>query len=154
MVAWLEPVRTFGVNAAWLALAITALAACERGDVGDTPVSKCYPPGACDESMFKRGVTAELGDANNGAVVYKARCATCHGDDGKGKPPDTLRIDFTSVVWHAKFRDGEIGQVITAGRPPKMPPQGMSPKDLRDTIAFLRSLKPAIAPTKESDKSY
>jgi len=139
---------------ACMATALVAISGCERGEVGDTPVSRCYPEGQCDEAMFKRGVTAALGDAKAGALVFKARCATCHGDDGKGKPPDTLRIDFTSVVWHAKWRDGEIAQVITGGRPPKMPAQSMSPKDLRDTVAYLRSLKPAAKPTPTSEKSY
>ncbi len=145
--------RQVTITIALVTLLIGAVA-CERGQVGSTPVSRCYPAGQCGEAMFERGVTAELGDAKAGAAIYKARCAQCHGDDGKGKPPDTLRIDFTSVVWHARFRDGEIGQAIVAGKPPKMPPQLMSPKDLRDTVAFLRSFKPAPRPTSGQEKGY
>lgn len=118
------------------------LAGCGGGEVGDTPVSRCYPEGQCDEAMFKKGVTAALGNATSGKAIYMARCATCHGEDGKGKPPETIRIDFTSVLWHARFRDGEIGEAITTGKPPRMPPQQMGSSELRDVVAFLRSLKP------------
>ena len=156
MTAYHPNVRSFVASAfAGLVLVWTAtsLVACERGETGETPVSRCFPDGKCDESMFKRGVTAALGDAVAGASVYSAKCASCHGEDGKGKPPDTMRIDFTDVVWHAKFRDGEIAQVITAGRMPKMPAQNLSAKDLRDTVAFLRSLK-LQDKEPERDKGY
>lgn len=130
------------------AIALCALAlgllvgGCNRGSVGSEPVSKCVPEGACDQSMFVAGVRAELGSVDKGQVLFSSTCASCHGTDGKGLVPQgTQRVDFTSQLWHAKLKDSEIAKIILNGIPPKMPPLNLEEAQLRDVIAYLRSLK-------------
>ena len=128
------------------ALLIAALslwaAACQSGSVGTEPISQCYPEGACDEAMFQGGLKGGEANLEAGAAIYRMNCASCHGADGKGLEK-TQRHDFTSPIWHASRADTDIADAVTRGRPPMMPPLALSESQLRDVIAYLRSLKTA-----------
>ncbi len=138
-----------------LALCLLALVGCDRGSVGSEPVSRCVPEGACPEEMFRTGVRADLGDVAAGQRLYEARCVACHGTTGQALP-GTAGIDFESPAWHARMRDADIAAVIAQGRPPAMPPQNLTEAQIRDVVAYLRSLKGAGAapPTPPSERSY
>lgn len=81
--------------------------------------------------------------AQNAAATYKAKCAGCHGADGKGNtsPGKALGAhDFASEEV-AKMSDADLINVVTAGKN-KMPAYGKSLKDadIKDLVAFIRDL--------------
>jgi len=73
-------------------------------------------------------------------ATFKAKCAMCHGADGKGKV-SMKTPDFTSADVQKKS-DAELSEIITNGKPPKMPAyKSMTPDQVKDMVAFIRSLK-------------
>lgn len=93
-------------------------------------------------------VAAAVGDSNEGAKLYKLKCAACHGAGGKGT---AMAPGFIDNEWMADATDKELIQVIVGGRQGEekrykeyaigMPPQkGMSGEELNDLIAYMRSL--------------
>jgi cytochrome c6 len=81
--------------------------------------------------------------AQNAAATYKAKCAGCHGADGKGNtgPGKALGVhDFTSPDV-MKMSDADLVNIITAGKN-KMPAYGKSVKeaDIKDLVALIRGL--------------
>jgi cytochrome c6 len=80
--------------------------------------------------------------AQDAAATYKAKCALCHGADGKGTPTG-LKMgahDFTSPDVQ-KETDAELTDTITKGKG-KMPPYTGKLKDseIKDLVAYIRSL--------------
>ena len=138
--------RSYGFIVALVSLPWLLLVGCEKGQVGSETVSRCYPQGACDEAMFNVGVSSALGSAEAGATLYGSSCVACHGEDGKGRLPDTRELDFSSPVWQARWKDGELAQIIRLGKPPKMPAHPYTDEQLRDIIAHLRAMERAEAP--------
>ncbi len=87
-----------------------------------------------------------------GTQVYAASCMACHGAEGAGIPNFGKALAGTEFV--ASRSDGELLAFIKQGRPSwdaenttgiDMPPKGGNPavtdEQLRDVIAYLRSLK-------------
>lgn len=78
-----------------------------------------------------------------GASLYKAKCAACHGADGKGETAlgkaSKLRDLGSPEV--QKLSDEELSGIITTGKN-KMPAYGKSlkPEQVKDLVAFIRSL--------------
>ena len=54
--------------------------------------------------------------AQDAAATYKAKCAMCHGPDGKGGKMGTR--DFASAEVKAES-DAQLTETITKGKPPK-----------------------------------
>jgi cytochrome c6 len=79
--------------------------------------------------------------AQDAAGTYKAKCAMCHGADGKGGKMGTR--DFASADVK-KETDAELTDIITKGKPgpPKMPAYGDKLKDteIKDLVAYIRGL--------------
>jgi mono/diheme cytochrome c family protein len=73
-------------------------------------------------------------------ATFKAKCAACHGPDGKGK--EALKTkDFASDEVQ-KMSDADLSAIITGGKPPKMPPyKTMTPDQVKDMVAYIRSFK-------------
>ena len=73
-------------------------------------------------------------------ATFKAKCAACHGPDGKGK--EALKTkDFASEDVQ-KMSDADLSAIITNGKPPKMPPfKTMTPDQVKDMVAYIRSFK-------------
>jgi cytochrome c6 len=78
-------------------------------------------------------------DVAAGEATYKAKCAMCHGADGKGK--ESMKTpDFTSADVQKKS-DADPSGIITSGKG-KMPAyKTMTPDQVKDMVAFIRSLK-------------
>lgn len=149
-----EMAHTLIASFALLAL----LTGCNAGEVGDAPIERCVPEGACDEAMFQGGLSAALGDAGRGALIYARECARCHGEGGKGIA-EARRIDLTSPAWQASMRDGTIVKTVRAGRMPTMPAFAFSDEELKDLLAHVRQLEargaiPAPAPAAPTRKGY
>ena len=76
--------------------------------------------------------------AQDAAATYKAKCAMCHGPDGKGGKMGTR--DFASPEVKAQT-DAQLTDIITKGKG-KMPPYGGKLKDteVKDLVTYIRSL--------------
>lgn len=80
-------------------------------------------------------------DKANGAEVYKAKCAMCHGVDGKGftalKTPD-----FTDPQWQDSVKDKEILNAIKNGKKDTAMPgfaDKLSEKEILAVLAQVRA---------------
>lgn len=81
---------------------------------------------------------------DDGAAMFKAKCAMCHGQDAAGKTPMGSKLsirDLTSADVQ-KQSDEEIAGVITKGRN-KMPEYGS--KLTKDQIAELEKYVRSVA---------
>ena len=81
--------------------------------------------------------------AQDAATTYKAKCAGCHGADGKANTAPAKALgahDFASDEV-TKMSDADLIQVVTAGKN-KMPAYGKSLKDaeIKDLVAYVREL--------------
>ena len=80
---------------------------------------------------------------DGGAVLYKTKCATCHGADGKGGTAvgKANKIRDLSSADVQQQSDADLTTVITAGKG-KMPAYGKSlkPDQVKDLVAYIRSL--------------
>jgi mono/diheme cytochrome c family protein len=73
-------------------------------------------------------------------ATFKTKCAGCHGADGKGKEAMKTRDLASADV--QKMSDAELSEVISNGKPPKMPAyKTMTPDQVKDMVAYIRSLK-------------
>jgi len=78
--------------------------------------------------------------ADDGADVFKSKCAVCHGADGKGK--DAMKTKDLASADVQKMTDAELTEIITNGKPPKMPPyKSMTADQVKDMVAYIRSFK-------------
>jgi cytochrome c6 len=81
--------------------------------------------------------------AQSAAATYKAKCAGCHGADGKGSTAAGKALgahDFGSDEV-TKMSDTDLTTIVTAGKN-KMPAYGKSLKDtdIKDLVAYVREL--------------
>lgn len=83
-----------------------------------------------------------------GEESYGARCASCHGDTGKGDGRATRFIkpapaDFSTVEARDRMTDGEIFYKITEGKKP-MPGMArtLSDEERWQVVHYLRTLQP------------
>jgi len=89
--------------------------------------------GAC---LFSVPANADVAAAE---ATYKAKCAGCHGADGKGK--EAMKTKDLASEEVQKMSDADLSGVITNGKG-KMPPyKTMSADQVKDMVAFIRSLK-------------
>jgi mono/diheme cytochrome c family protein len=73
-------------------------------------------------------------------ATYKAKCASCHGPDGKGK--EALKTKDFSSPEVQNMSDADLSAIITNGKPPKMPPyKTLTPDQVKDMVAYIRSFK-------------
>jgi mono/diheme cytochrome c family protein len=79
-------------------------------------------------------------DVAAGEATYKAKCAGCHGADGKGK--DAMKTKDLASADVQKMSDADLSGVITNGKLPKMPPyKSLTADQVKDLVAYIRSLK-------------
>jgi cytochrome c6 len=76
--------------------------------------------------------------AQDAAATYKAKCAMCHGADGKGGKMGTR--DFASPEVKAET-DAQLTDIISKGKG-KMPSYSgkLSDADIKGMVAYVRSL--------------
>ncbi len=82
-------------------------------------------------------------DAAAAAATYKAKCAMCHGPDGKGETPagKAMKVRSFADPEVAKTSDDELAGTIEKGKG-KMPAYGKSlkPDEIKAIVAYVRSL--------------
>ncbi len=80
--------------------------------------------------------------AQDAAATYKAKCAMCHGPDGKGSAMGQKMgvRDFTSADVQ-KETDAQLTEIISKGKG-KMPPYAgkLKDSDIKDLVAYIRGL--------------
>ncbi len=75
--------------------------------------------------------------AQDGAALYKAKCAMCHGADGSKISAHNLQGEGAQ-----KMSDADLAGIITNGKPPKMPPsKSLKPEEVSAVVAYVRTLK-------------
>lgn len=84
------------------------------------------------------------GYAEDVAALYKAKCASCHGADGKGDTAVGKKLgvrDFQSPEV-AKSSDAQLIEITVKGKN-KMPgyENKLTQDQIKDLIKFIRSLK-------------
>jgi len=78
-------------------------------------------------------------DAAAGEATFKAKCAGCHGADGKGK--EAMKTTDLAGADVQKMSDADLTGVITNGKG-KMPPyKSLSADQVKDLVSYIRSLK-------------
>ncbi|MGA6985342.1 MAG: cytochrome c [Terriglobales bacterium] len=81
--------------------------------------------------------------AQSAAATYKAKCAGCHGADGKANtgPAKALGVHDFGSDEVTKMSDADLITIITSGKN-KMPAYGKSLKDteIKDLVAYVREL--------------
>ena len=82
--------------------------------------------------------------AEDTAALYKAKCAACHGPDGKGETAAGKKLgvkDFHSPEV-AKMSDAELFDITKKGKE-KMPAydKKLTDEQIKDLIKYMRELK-------------
>lgn len=79
----------------------------------------------------------------DGAALYKAKCALCHGADGSGQTPvgKSMKIPDLRSAEVKKQTDIELTKVISGGKG-KMPAYGqkLTTAEIGSIIAYIRTL--------------
>jgi mono/diheme cytochrome c family protein len=83
--------------------------------------------------------------------TWKAKCASCHGVDGKAKTETGEKLsipDMTSAAWQKKVTDAQIKAAINDGIKREGKPEGMdgfkdklTPEQIDALAAYVRTLK-------------
>jgi cytochrome c6 len=78
--------------------------------------------------------------AEVGADTFKAKCAMCHGADGKGKMAGTKDLGSAEVQ---KASDADLTAAIAKGKPPKMPANEgkLTADQIKSLVAYVRTFK-------------
>ena len=68
-------------------------------------------------------------------LIFKTRCSTCHGMDGKGNGPAAITLNpkprnYTDVAWQKSVTDDHIREIIVKGGAAL----GKSPQHARRTL--------------------
>jgi mono/diheme cytochrome c family protein len=66
--------------------------------------------------------------AEDGAAIFKAKCAVCHGPDGAGKP--AAKIPSLVSDEAKKLSDNELTDFVANGGPSKKPSHAFASKGL------------------------
>jgi cytochrome c6 len=78
-------------------------------------------------------------DTAAGGTMFKAKCAGCHGADGKGK--EALKTTDMAGDDVQKMSDADLSGVISNGKG-KMPAyKSLTPDQVKDLVGYIRSLK-------------
>jgi mono/diheme cytochrome c family protein len=110
-----------------IALAAFALVSCARNHANHREMAYVSTP-ALETGSLSAGMSA-------GRMLFLKNCAHCHGADAHGdEGPDLHGLDWTDEQIATRIRNGKKGQMTAfAGK--------LSPDEIEQTIAYLRTLK-------------
>jgi len=77
--------------------------------------------------------------AGDGAAIYKARCAACHGADAAGKPAAKIPSLVSDEVRNASDADLTRSIAETAKHPAGV--KGLGADDVKAVLTYIRSLQ-------------
>ena len=79
-------------------------------------------------------------DTAAGETMFKAKCAGCHGADGKGK--EAMKTTDMAAAGVQKMSDADLSGIISNGKGGKMPAyKTLTPDQVKDLVSYIRSLK-------------
>ena len=86
--------------------------------------------------------SADLGDAKTGAIVFRAHCASCHGEEGGGGPKAGSVVDLSYL---ALVSDQSLRSDVIAGRSDRGTPDWRSdsaghrltPPEISNVVAWI-----------------
>ena len=83
--------------------------------------------------------------ADSGSDLFATKCAACHGKDGAANTAmgKNLKIRDLGSADVQKQSDKELKDIVSKGKPPKMPAYSgkLSDAQITDLVKFIRSLK-------------
>jgi mono/diheme cytochrome c family protein len=82
--------------------------------------------------------------AEDGAALYKTKCAPCHGADAAGKP--AMKAPSLISPEAKKLTDEEITDAIANGGKEKKPmhafsKKGVTPEQIKALVSYIRTLQ-------------
>ena len=77
--------------------------------------------------------------ADDGAGIYKAKCAACHGADAAGKP--AAKIPSLVSDEAKKASDADLAKKVTDTAKHPAGVKGLSADDVKGVVAYIRSLQ-------------
>jgi mono/diheme cytochrome c family protein len=77
--------------------------------------------------------------ADDGAALYKAKCAMCHGPDAAGKPAAKIP-SLISPEAKAKS-DADLTKAVAETAKHPAPVKGLSADDAKAIVAYIRTLQ-------------
>lgn len=90
------------------------------------------------------GVSMPAASAADGATVFGAKCALCHGKGGAGLPNWKAKgqPDFTNADWQSSHSDAQIAESIKNGKGKFMPAfkAKLSDEEVTAVVARVRAL--------------
>jgi mono/diheme cytochrome c family protein len=112
------------------------------------PAAADGPAGATVKQGLFLEPAARCCDPKVGGPIFKAQCAACHGQGGKGDGPAATALnprppDLRAAGRIAALPDDSLVQIITGGRR-GMPAYGktLTADQIQEVVAFMRTLKP------------
>jgi len=86
--------------------------------------------------------------AESSADLWKARCKSCHGEDGRAQTRMGQKeaiADLTQPAWQQSLSDTDIRKLIAEGSPrnSKMKPykEKLTPEQIDSLVTYIRTLK-------------
>jgi cytochrome c6 len=82
--------------------------------------------------------------ADSGAELYKSKCASCHGAEGKGDtgPGKAMKVKDLSSEEVQKQSDADLTGIVEKGKKPMPGYEGKLTKEqVADVVKYLRELK-------------
>jgi cytochrome c6 len=83
--------------------------------------------------------------ADTAPDLFATKCASCHAKDGSGNTAlgKNLKLKDLGSADVQKASDKDLKDIVSKGKPPKMPAYGAKLNDaqITDLVKFIRSLK-------------
>jgi cytochrome c6 len=83
--------------------------------------------------------------ADTGPDLFATKCASCHAKDGSGNTAmgRNLKVRDLGSADVQKMSDKDLKEIVTKGKPPKMPAYGgkLNDTQIDDLVKFIHSLK-------------
>jgi mono/diheme cytochrome c family protein len=77
--------------------------------------------------------------AEDGAAIFKAKCAMCHGPDAAGKP--AMKAPSLISAEAKKKSDADLTTAITGTAKHPAPVKGLAADDVKAVVAYIRTLQ-------------
>lgn len=117
-----------------------------RGELREWQPSDHQPPAAAETTGQGQGSEGPADPTRAAAALWGMRCASCHGEagrgDGAGKPPGAQIPDFTTAAFQDERDNKRLAEVIFKGQG-LMPAFGkeITPEGIAALVSHIRTLR-------------